>query len=288
MGMPYKRVGTLVQDRFHAVIGELGKDPHTIPFTVDYRDASRGLKRRLAFRLVNDPNFTPKIAARLGVGLPGELASESPELEHGTFTGSYAISTDSLGTIRQQSTTQGINNFLDSLAPVLAVCQDNPYGPVAVTGVHIDFSYNPQPQSAFIERVVPDRQVAHPGDTVNLDITLRPYGKAEETKRVAVTVPPYTNDPLLLLAVTSGGAGGPIRQQLTPPFYAEEGVKGMVRWLTAEIPESHLLVAAVFPSPSIAFHGQFLPNLPAPVLSCLRAGELLYPSTYLPDLALGQ
>jgi len=290
LGMPYKRVGTLVQDRYHAVVGELGKDPHTIPFNIYYGDTTRGAQRKLSFRMVDHPVLTPVFGYRLGVLMPGMLASADMPFARGTYTASYSVATDTLGTIRQQSTCASLQSVCRALPHVLAVCQDNPYAPAAITGVNVFISYNPAAQIAFIERVVPDRQIAHPGETVNLDVTLRPYGKALETKRVSVTVPLYTNDPLMLVAVTSG-AGDGIRQLLTPPFYPEEGLKGMVRWLTSEIPASQLLVGQVSPSPTAAYRGQLLPNLPTPVLSCLRAGELTYPSSYLTgqrDSAMGE
>ncbi len=265
LGMAYKRVGTLTEDRQHAVAGELGKDPQTIPFSVTYGDATRGPRRKLSFRLVNQQMLTPIYASRIGIVLPAVYASSDTLFEFGTFTAACSIVTDTQGTLRLEDSTMNATILLNALPNMLAFCQHNPYSPVNVKRVDVSISYSPQPQTASIERVVPDRQVAHPGETVNLEVSYRPFGKPVETKTVAVTVPPYCSESMMLVAVTGTGRDVKfLNKYLFPPAYPEEGAGGVLRWLSEYVPGNNLVVAQLFPSPTLAVRGQLVPNIPTP------------------------
>ena len=240
LGMPYKRVGTLTKTAAHAVAGELGKDPHTIPFTVNYGDATRGPRRKLSFRLVNHPMLHRQdLGAPDGRRVARRHASGRRRLRtrhlhrhlphHHRHPGHHPPA--EIAPVACHIFLYALPNMLRCLPATI------PYGPVAHQRRDVSISYNPEPQTAVIERVVPDRQVAHPGETVNLAVSYRPFGKPVETKTVAVTVPPY----LHRIADAGGGhrrrRDGPLRKVLlTSPVYPEEGVRGVTRWLTAELP----------------------------------------------------
>ena len=145
-----------------------------------------------------------------------------------------------------------------------------PYEKVGTEKVSLDFTYQPEYRMAVIEKVIPDRQIVRPGDTVNVTVKIRPYGKPLETQQIAVKVPAYTSEPIMAILV-AGGANG---IALNPYMYAtpapEEGVKGIVRWLTKTPPAQSLLTVQLFPTPSYGYRGTVMNELPAPFFDMVR------------------
>jgi hypothetical protein len=277
LASPMGRVGTMTSDRRFAVGGKLGQQPTMFPVTLYLNHPERKLDRRYSVEMIHNPNFSPFM---LYVWVLYNGSSEMGDLftDEGTFTARTVISTDKLGDIEQNMVVSPLVNqdFLPMgdfymLADLL---MQNPYEPVKIGKVMIEMSYTPDRNFAIIEKITPDRLVAHPGDKVNLAVKVRPYGKPVEVQHVSVTVPDYVSDPAMAVLVAGGAHGMLLKSLLEPMPTPEEGVKGLVRWFTQVPNGKNLLTTQLFPSPSYGYRGRMLRDMPLPLLDLLQLTDV--------------
>lgn len=274
MASPMGRVGALTSDRQYAVGGTIGQQPNLLPVSLFLTDQARNFTRRYAVEMMNNPDFTPYI---LYLYVLANGASQMGDLswDQGTFAARMMVDTDKFGKIEQNLVVapQASASFLPmgELYMLTDALMQNPYEPVAVKNVFIDLKYTPERNIATIEKVTANRMVARPGETVEFAVKIRPYGKPVETRTVTMKVPEYATEPAMI-AVVAGGANGMMLKPLTAPIPTpEEGVQGLVRWITNNPPTQSLLTAQVLPSPSYGYRGRMLRDLPDPISDLLSS-----------------
>ena len=109
---------------------------------------------------------------------------------------------------------------------------------------------------------------------MNIAVKIRPFGKAVETRNIAVKVPETCNEPAMVVVV-AGGTLSPLFKSLLAPFPTmEEGTAGYIRWLTENNAASNSLVSLqVMPTPSYGYQGKLLEDLPVSVVELLRYSD---------------
>lgn len=275
MASPVASVGTLVSDRQYAVAGELGKISHTLPITLRVRDDSRKYDQTFHARSIYDPHLTPAILYMyvLGSGCT-QLADVSTSI--GTFTVKTSLTTERFGTLQKNMVfapqTGQVSMLMDfyGLADTL---MENPYEPIAITQANVDIAYQPGMNIATIEKVIPDRLIARPGENVNFTVRIRPYGKPVETQQLTVKVPDNTAAPMMMVVIAGGASSQMLKSMVTPTPTPEEGIKGLVRWLMDDSPSQSLVSLQALPLPSYAYQGVTLNEIPAQISDLLRLGE---------------
>jgi len=276
LASPYVSTGRLYSDRSFAVAGTIGESAKTIPVSLYLTDKSRDFARRYQVDIINHPDFTSTLLYKYiiyaGTAQLGDLMADE-----GTFTGRLLLKTDQLGDIDQQVIVSPRTALFDmpfgSFYTLTDALEANPYGTVNINGVFVDISYQPGINYAIIEKAVADRPVARPGETVHLTVKIRPYGKPLETYTIPVRVPENTTDPQMLVAV-AGGVMWPVLRPYDRPFpQPEQGLKGIVSWLTQEPSTESLLTAQILPSPSYGYRGHMLRDLPTQILDLLRFAD---------------
>jgi len=274
LGTPIAQMGALTGDYYHCIVGEFGKDPQMIPFECSYADASRHLKRTFRFRVVNDPFFGPYFGVGNALGSTATLASGRMMFQTGSFTGSYAVETDAYGTIAHSATMRAGGSMMSDLTQLFPILMYNPYEKVHIKKVTTNIAYTPGERIATIERVVPDRQVARPGEAVNFTVYVHPFQKALEIRKVSVTIPATASEGQMIILIAGGATGSGLRSAFAVQPFQEEGIRGIIRWVQADPDPASLVVARVVPAASINYRGRFLPDVPAPLVDQFRAGEL--------------
>lgn len=277
LASPMGQVGTLTSDRRFAVGGTIGQKPTTFPVTLYLKDPARKLNRTYSVEMIHNPNFTPFM---LYVWVLYNGSSEVGDLmtDEGTFTARTVISTDKMGDIEQNMVVSPLVNQdfvpLGDFYLLSDLLMQNPYEPVSLKRVTIEMNYTPERNFAIIEKITPDRLVAHPGDTVNFAVKIRPYGKPVETQQASVKVPDYASDPAMAVLVAGGAHGMQLKSLLEPMPVPEEGVKGLVRWFTQVPSGNNILTTQLFPSPSYGYRGRMLRDMPLPLLDLLQLTDV--------------
>jgi len=279
LASPYSRTGRLYSDRNFAVAGIVGEKSNTIPISLYLTDKSRDFSRRYRAEMINHPYFSPILlymyVLDAGAMQLGNLSVEP--LADGTFTGRMLLKTDKLGDIDQQVVVTPQYSLFDlpfgSFYSLPQIILDNPYEKVGIDNVFIDLQYEPGRSTAMIEKVIADRPVARPGETVNLTVKVRPYGKPLESYIIPVKVPENAAEPVMLVAVAGGGMWPVLRQYDRPIPLPEQGLKGIIDWLTHDPSTQSLITAKLLPTPSYGYRGRMLRDLPPHILDLLRFAD---------------
>jgi len=276
LASPISQVGTLISDRQYAVAGTLGEKPATLPILLYLNDPSRKFTRRYAVDLINHPDLSPVLLylwiINSGAAQMGDLA-----WAEGTFSARAVISTDKLGDLEQRLIVApkagGMMMPFGEVYLLADLMMSNPYEKVNLKRVYFDLTYTPERNTANIEKVIADRPIARPGETVTLTVKIRPYGKPLETLTTKLKIPEQATESAMI-AIVAGGTLAPLLKPLyTAPPTPEEGIKGIVRLLTDNPSAQSMLTAQVFPSPSYGYHGYMLRDMPSPVFDLLHAAE---------------
>ncbi|MEI6519348.1 MAG: SpoIVB peptidase S55 domain-containing protein [bacterium] len=272
LASPCGRVGTAVSDRNFALAGTIGLEPDTIRAIMTLTDDSRKLKNNVTVDICNSQQFTPFILySWLMLGGAGQLGNM--QTDEGTYTADTVFMTDKLGTLRQHmvaSPAAGGGMPMGDFMRLSDALINNPYEPVKINRLYLNLSYNPERNIAVIESVIPDRLVVKPGDTVNFDVKIRPYGKPTENTVISVKIPSNTIDSEMLVAIAGGTHGSMFKPLTVAPPVPDEGIAGIVRYLqSGSIAPNTLVAASLYPTLSYPHAGEYIRDLPIPLLETL-------------------
>ena len=273
MASPVKQVGTLIGDRKFAVSGQLGVAPVMLPVTMRLQDASRKFDRKYQLSMVHDEKFTPSLLYLYSL-TSGASQIADFETAEGTFNARVTLDTREAGTITKNMVSSPLAPQspmpMSDLYLLVDALMQNPYQKVTLTNADINISYQPARMIATIEKVVPQRPIARPGEKVLLDVYLRPYGKAIEKRTIEVTTPFNSMEPAMIVLVSGGVHGQRLQPLLSPMPFPEEGVKGIIRWYTSLPPANTIVTSQVVYSPQLIYHGQPIDNIPPPLLDVMQ------------------
>ncbi|MEW6227248.1 MAG: SpoIVB peptidase S55 domain-containing protein [Bacillota bacterium] len=214
---PLGIAGSIVQDRIHGVLVDLGKTPSTIPVNATVRDRDTGTTRMLRADIVRDEMLSADLA---GIFVLSCLDATVNRVGRGTSRVTFEIhgkglpepvARDNMFYSPADISADSIGELLEYLSAVI----DNEFAEVEVTGVKAEFEVREARQTARIERAEAVTKVARAGDTVEVKVRLQPFRGIPEIKAVQIKIPDETPAGTLYLAVRGGGV---------PP--AEEGVEG--------------------------------------------------------------
>src|SRR6185369_698846 len=106
----------------------------------------------------------------------------------------------------------------------------------------------------------------HPGDTVPLRVTLRPYAGNEYVETVPVIIPRTVGGQVIKLEVATGS-------MVRPDVPQAESLRGYIENMRKSYSASSLVVTLQTPDDGAALRGQLIKGLPAAALDTLRPGN---------------
>ena len=273
---PVKQIGAITTDRSFAVSGQLGQTPAMLPVRMRLQDASRNYDRAFQVSLVHDFNFTPSLLYLYTLfGGASQLADS--ETAEGTFSAQVSLTTRELGVITQRMAASPLAPQMPMPMAEFYLLVDslmqNPYQKVTFTDASIDLSYQPERNLATIEKVVPERPIARPGEKVRLFVHLRPYGKPVEIHTVEVTAPSSSLEPAMIVLVSGGVHAQRLQPLLSTLPEPDEGARGIVRWFTSSPPSNTIMTSQVLYTPSLNYRGRAIPDMPPPLLDMLQFAD---------------
>ncbi|MCK5878311.1 MAG: hypothetical protein KAH24_00920, partial [Holophagae bacterium] len=179
-------VGTVVEDRSAAILGVLGRKADMIPMTVkiNFGDTSR----TYALELTEHPLLTPFLT-NLSINTILTTACETVGLHSFNLRGRIDITGHpplKLDAMVIGTSMAGISGQVTSL--VQAVLQ-NPYDRVHIKGITLNLNYSEQLRMAQLIKVKSSRARIHPGETVHLQLYVKPFQRELFIKNITLTIP---------------------------------------------------------------------------------------------------
>ncbi|MBI4364936.1 MAG: hypothetical protein HY568_05850, partial [Candidatus Latescibacteria bacterium] len=196
--------GTLVADRSVGVAGVLGRTPSMIPVTVSIRGPQER-ERRFRFEIARARSLTPGLAAATIVSSISEavydvgLATTRYDLTFWLNGGKRVLRRGDA--IVSPSPLAGTG---DDVRQTLLLLLINRFETVRIDSLTADISIEEGLDQEVLTSIRVNPAIVAPGDSVQVELTLKPSRKASETKRVRVRIPPETPPGELTVRVCSG------------------------------------------------------------------------------------
>ena len=219
-------VGTVNQDRAAGVAGTVGKLPKYIPLYVSASDMTRSLNRGTRVKIVEDEQLAPGLIASV-------VASEAAKAADHAVGGSARILFDIMALDSQNNplhilrenmyydTKNIIRQLPQELQEASQVLLQNKLEKVNITNINVTVDLSTDSLVAEIQRASVQEKEPKPGDTIHLDVVMKPYRSAEITRTVAYKLPKDASGNLKL-NVRGGASRNWIQQLLRQQ--KEEGV----------------------------------------------------------------
>lgn len=204
-------VGAFTQDRANAVAGTFGQSARMIPVAVSVTPAAgSGLPAQsLHFEVLDNRQLTPQVM----------LASIFQSLNMTNTAGNEmslhltgAIALRDAGTIHLSDTFSSADGAPAASAATQYIAQrflavyGNDLAQPHIDSIKLDAVAVPRRESAELEGARLSTNEAHPGDTVTVEATLRPFQQASRTVRIPVVLPTTLADGPLRILVSDGAA----------------------------------------------------------------------------------
>jgi len=190
-------IGAFTEDRNAAILGRFGDRARMIPVTVAVTTGtgSADTAHETHFEVADNKDLTPQLvlisvyqsiqetnaaAAEMSYRLSGELMVEG----HGKVKLDGIMAPNELNPA-SVNTALYIN---DRFGRIYANAEEQP----VVAGMRLSLQAMPGSRSAALEEARLSRSEARPGETIEVEATLRPYRAAPVTIRIPVTIPAST------------------------------------------------------------------------------------------------
>lgn len=209
LGSPLAPVGRLLQDRSAAIAGTTASFADTIPVQINVfeRDANR--RDTFNVEIARNEVLTTGVA---GVVSLEALDRSMDRLGRGTARVIMQIAGDGLPKriVRDNMyyshsdiAATSLTEFLIGLEAVVS----NEFADVRLTSIRLDVEIEEERWTARIVQATPQQPVVRPGESVDVEVTLRPYRGPDETKIIRLDVPYDVHPGEVTVTARSGGFG---------------------------------------------------------------------------------
>lgn len=216
LASPIQAVGKMTQDRSAGVGGVIGSMPAVVQYDVKVVDKDRKKVSEYDFEVVRSELFTNRFAAS---ALLGVLDRGIDRIGAGTSRVLYRIYPKGMDPIvRDNVYYSSMDITAVSLGEVLDLTDrliGNEFQVVELERVEVEVEIGSERKTAVVERVKPDRRTVSPGESIFIEVVLRPYRGKRETKILRLDIPEEAQPSTVHVTVRGGGVGY-VSSQNTP------------------------------------------------------------------------
>lgn len=218
LGAPLTPIGRLTQDRTAAIAGVAGALPETISLVIHVLDRDLGSREQFRVELVQSELLTMPLTA---IASLEAIDRAIDRLGPGTARTVMQISGDGLprrvvrDNLYYSQGDVAAAALIEFLTGVQALAV-NEFQDVRLTNLRLDVEVE---QARWTARIVPANRArieAYPGDTVDVEVELRPYRGAAERKIVRLPIPHDVEPGEVTVSIRPGGVGD-FRLAAPPP-----------------------------------------------------------------------
>ena len=270
-----EEVGAFTQDRQTAILGEFGAKANMVPVTVTFHGA--GAPHAVHFEVVDSPELTPLLML---TSIYQSIMESNDYAAETTYRIREQVQLDGVKDVeltRFAAPTTGIPAALGAtleLGEPLLTLYSSPARRGILRGVSLDIDMLPGRQTVDIESAERDGGAVHPGDTVSLRATLRPYRGAPRTISIPVKLPATLPQGPIRLVVSDAAT---VDHMLDAPQNHLD-MSEMVAALNSTHTNDRVYVTMLAPEPQARVDGRTLSQVPismANVLDPLRTNRSL-------------
>jgi hypothetical protein len=265
-------IGTLTQDRQTAVMAKLGAGPSMIP--VHLAVDSAGGKKQYLFEVSPSAQLTPQLVALStfnGItGTPEYAGGRTLEVE-----GSIAIKDHSPVAIKNTfaavdaASQTGLAAAI-SVESAFSEIYSNPYEVPQIQNIDLHVTELTDRHWAMIDSAWTEKTEAHPGDTVDVKVMLRPYRGAAFVEDIPVVIPPQTAPGNIALVVSDAAY---LNRTVQLAAFTSEGklpgLEELISLVNRQRRNDRLYATLLQSTPTLLVDDKEMPNVPASAINVL-------------------
>ena len=272
LGSVAQPVGVIRQDRNAAVAGVVGELPEMVPVIARIGPS---LERQSTYRfeVVRHREYTGWLVS--WALMSAILVEESPRGER-TIRVRSTIEAEGHPPVEREnvfsSSSAVFESYLSILWPLEAMLS-NEFERVNIKQLTFDLVTEEGIRSAVVEGLRVDNTTLRPGETVTGTAYLqRTYGGRFE-QRFSIPVPKDTPDGSLVLWACDAASSRHWDEARAPGKYQARTMEDMIRILSYEERNDHLIVELFLPGAGLTVEGKELPALPGSVMAVLQGSR---------------
>jgi hypothetical protein len=264
-------VGSFTEDRSSAILGIFGRKSRMIPVSVEVsgRDAT-GPSAQLPshtfhYEVLDNPSLTPNAIL---VSIYQSLHGTNRAGEETSYRVAGEMNVKDLPPIQFHALVPPGDLQPAAIAVALYINESfsRIYGNTAerptLTGLHLHIEAIPDRRSAVLESATLSRSDAHPGDTVEIQATLRPYQGAARTVTLPVHLPDTLAPGPVRIVIADNATLDRLTQPAARPVDRAPDLADTIAALNRLHPNDRLFAAVLDHVPQAVLEGGTLPELP--------------------------
>ena len=272
VGSATRTCGTLVADRSVGIAGELGTAPSMIPLSIAIH-GPRGRDRRYHFQVARSRSLTPGLAAATIVSSISEalfdvgLATTRYNLTYSLNGGKEILRRGNA--IVAPAPLAGAG---DDVSQTLFLLLVNRFQPVRLDSLHVEIAVEEGLDQGFLTSVRVRPTMAAPGESVQVELSIKPTRQRAETRVVMLRIPPGTPPGDLMVRACNGPETDKWDQARAPSTYEPQSLDHLLGLLSGERRGDELFVQLYRESKGVTVHGGEISQAPPSVLEVLGGG----------------
>ncbi len=234
VGSPTQTCGTFLADRSAGVSGAIGASPVMVPVRVSIAGSGKPTKE-YHFEVARSRFLTPNL---IGSVVVNSISSTLNDVGYATIRYDLAFHMNAgAATVRTgnvlltQSPLMGVG---EDVAQSLTLLLSDHFRPSTLDSVRVEIQASVGLDAARISEVRVRPSTLAPGDSLEVEFSLRRGGAQVETRRVRLRVPPQTPEGELSVRICDGEETDKWDRERSPDLYQPDTFNQLVRLLEQE------------------------------------------------------
>ncbi len=268
MASPVEIIGRICQDRRSGIAGTLGESSRMIPCHIEV-DGSQ--KRNYDFEIVDNKLLTPSLVL---------MAAQSAVLSTERKVGEKSVNIKLSALIEGFEKPVVVENVfyeldqswfsLNHIVQPFSMILNNQFQEVRVNKINLGIKVLDTRKTAYIESIKVDKKQVKPGDTLQVDVCLKPFTGENFYQTVVMHIPEDTI-PGSMLNVTACDAtfGQALNLGRSAGKYLPTNFEQLLRYIENMERNNNLMVRVLLAKKGITYKGEGFPSLPSSMLSIM-------------------
>lgn len=268
MASPVEIVGRIHQDRRAGIAGILGESPRMIPCHIEVEGSQR---LKYNFEIVNNKLLTPSLTL---------MAAQSAVLSTERKVGEKSVRITLSAHIEGREKPVVIENVfyeldqswfsLNHIVQPFTMIINNQFRDVHLTSIDLKISVLDFRKTAYIESIRVDKKQVKPGDTLQVDVCLKPFTGEKFYQTVFMRIPEDTlPGSILNLTACDATYGQTLNLGRSAGKYFPTNFEQLIRYVENMERNNNLTVRILLAKKGLTYKGEGFPSLPASMLSIM-------------------
>ncbi len=272
MASPLEVVGRITQDRKSGVAGILGESSKMTPCHVEIEGLQ---KLNYNFEIVNNKQLTPSLLLMVM-----QSAVLSTERKLGEKSVRITLSVHIEGYDKPVVIENVFYDFdqswlsINHITQTFAMITNNQFQKVSLKQIDVKIKILDSRQTAYIEAVRVDKKSVKPGDTLQVDVQIKPFTGESIYQTVSISIPEDVS-PGSILSVTACDAtyGQSLNMSRSAGKHLPTNFEQLLRYVENMERNNRLQVRVLLPKKGLTYKGEGFPSLPPSMQSIMSVSN---------------